>query len=427
MSASPSAMDRLYARWEKTKEKVFPPHWSFLLGELALFAFGVLVVSGLYLLFFYDASTETATYTGSYEALQGVAVSEAFHSVMDITFEQRFGWVIRQTHHWASLVFVALIAAHAARVFFTGAFRRPRRLNWIVGLTLLGLAMTTGFFGFVLPHDLLAGTSARIGHSLATSIPLVGPGLADLLFAGPFGNPDMLHRAWLLHVVVFPLLIVATLLVHLGLVWSQTHTQYPWQAEEETVEGSPFWPSYMVKTVGLATLTAGVLVLLGSSVEIARIWVIGPFDVASSTVPAQPDWYVGWVEGALRIFPPLHLTIGGYLVPSPFLVGAGVPLFVFATLFLWPFVEERMVGDRDSHHLLDRPRYRPVRTSLGVVGLTGLGILILAASHDLQAYYLGVSLVGMTSFYRVAIWIGPLLAGIVTYVVCRALIAEDRG
>lgn len=421
-----TATDRLYGRLKKAGKKAFPPHWSFLFGELAMFSFGMLVLTGLYLVFFYDASAELVPYSGSYAALQGVEVSRAFHSVMDITFEQRLGWVIRQTHHWSAVVFAALIAVHAMRVFFTGAFRRPRRLNWMVGLTLLVLTLATGFFGFVLPHDLLAASSARIGHSLAVSVPLVGPGVAELLFAGPFGNPDMLHRAWLLHVLVMPALMVGLLLIHLALVWFQTHTQYPEATSGEgIVEGSPAWPVYTVKTAGLAILVAGVLLAAGALIEIGPVWIYGPFDVASSTVPAQPDWYVAWVEGALRIFPPLTFTIGDYLVPSPFVVGATLPLFIFAACFVWPFAEERLTGDRNVHHLLDRPRHRPVRTSLGVTGLTGLGLLVAAASQDLQAFLFEVPLERMTVTYRIAVLVVPPAAGVVTYLVCQALAREE--
>lgn len=425
-NSTPGLMDRLYARARKGMNKVFPAHWSFLFGELALFSFGMLVLTGLYLVLFYDASAETVTYTGSYVALQGAEVSQAFHSVMDITFERRFGWVIRQTHHWAALVFIAVIVFHAGRVFFTGAFRRPRRLNWMLGVTLMGLAMVTGFFGFVLPHDLLAGTSARIGHALAVSVPLVGPGVADLLFAGPFGNPAMLHRAWLLHVIILPVLIAVNLLGHLGLVWVQTHTQYPAATpDEDTVEGASAWPAYTIKTLGLALLVAGVLVALGSLVEIEPLWTYGPFDEASSTVPAQPDWYLGWVEGALRIVPSVGFRIGAFLIPSPFLVGVVLPVGVFLVLFAWPLVEERRVGDRSSHHLLDRPRHRPVRTSLGVAGLTALAVLLLAGSHDLQAYLLQVPLESMTVVYRVLLLVAPPVAGGITYFACRALAREE--
>jgi ubiquinol-cytochrome c reductase cytochrome b subunit len=408
-------------------KKVFPGHWSFLLGEIAMFSFLVLVGTGLYLTAFYEADATTVPYQGAYAPLQGVEVSAAFHSVLDITFERPMGGVIRQTHHWAALVFVGAIVLHAARVFFTGAFRRPRRLNWTIGVTLMGLAMATGFFGFALPHDLLGGTSARIGHAFAVSIPWVGPGVAEMLFGGSFGNPNMLHRLWQLHVLVLPLAIGALLLGHLALVWLQTHTQFRGEgADEDLVSGSAAVPGYALKTAGLAAMVAGVLVAAGSLVEIAPLWINGPFDATAATVPAQPDWYLAWVEGALRILPAADVTVWGREIPSPFFVGVMMPVAVFAMLYAWPFVEGRLVRDRRGHHILDRPREHPVRTALGVALLVLLTVLMAAASHDQQAVALRIPVERMTAVYRVAAAVVPLLAGVAAYYTCRALLGDER-
>jgi ubiquinol-cytochrome c reductase cytochrome b subunit len=406
--------------------KVFPGHWSFMLGELALFSFGVLVLTGIYLTFFYDASAEVLPYEGSFAPLEGAPVSAAFHSVMDITFERRWGAVIRQTHHWAALVFVGALVLHAGRVFFTGAFRRPRRLNWMIGVTLMGLAMITGFFGFVLPHDLLGGTSAQIGHAFAVSVPVIGPGVAELMFAGPFGNPQMLHRMWLLHVIVLPILIGLLLIIHLVLVWVQTHTQFGDRDGEDVVEGSAAWPAYLLKAGGLSVIVAGILLLMGAAVEIGPVWIHGPFDPASTTVPAQPDWYLGWVEGALRVLPALDFEVFGRVVPSPFLAGVLLPSALFAVLYLWPFLEERLTGDRDSQHMLDRPRHRPVRTAVGTAILSWLTVLLLAGSHDLQGFLLHTPVETMTYVYRFLLVVVPPVVGLLTYSICRTLAAEDR-
>ncbi|CAN5809805.1 ubiquinol-cytochrome c reductase cytochrome b subunit [soil metagenome] len=410
----------------KALRKVFPGHWSFLFGEIAMFSFLVLVTTGLYLALFYDASAETVPYNGSYDPLEGVAVSRAFHSVMDITFERPLGSVVRQTHHWAALVFVAALVLHAARVFFTGAFRRPRRLNWMIGVTLMGLAMATGFFGFVLPHDLLGGTSARIGHAFAVSVPVIGPGVADLLFAGPFGNSQMLHRMWLLHVIVLPILLALLLVGHLVLVWLQTHTATRGaDGDEDIVEGSAAWPAYLFKAGGLLFMVLGVLVGFGALVQIAPVWIHGPFDPASTTVPAQPDWYLGWVEGALRIFPSLDLTVLGRTIPSPFMAGVAFPVAVFGVLYAWPFVESWMTGDTARHHVLDRPRHRPVRTALGATGLALLTVLLMAGSHDWQGFLLRTPIEVMTTAYRIAMAVIPAGVGFLTYSVCRSLAAEE--
>lgn len=412
-------------------EKVFPGHGSFLLGEIAMFSFFVLVATGIYLALFYEASGETVVYQGSYEPLQGVPVSAAFASVMDITFDRPFGAVVRQTHHWAALVFIAAIALHAARVFFTGAFRRPRRLNWMVGVTMLALALTAGFFGLALPHDLLGGTGSRIGHSFAVSIPVIGPGLADLVVGGDFDNPGMLHRFWVLHVIVLPIVIVAHLIGHLALVWLQTHTQFRGgRRTERNVVGSSGWPGYAIKTASLALIVTGVLVLMGATLQIAPIWLYGPYDPASATVPAQPDWYLGWVEGALRILPPMNMTILRWEIPSPFFTGVLLPLAVFAILYAWPMAEARLTGDRGHHHLAERPRDRPVRTALGAGGITFLGVLLLAGSHDLQALLLRVPVEEVTDVYRIVLVTAPLVVGVLVHATCRALVrseVEGRG
>lgn len=408
--------------------KVFPGHWSFLLGDLALFSFGILVLTGLYLTFFYDASADVLPYEGSFQPLEGAVVSAAFHSVMDITFERRWGAIIRQTHHWAALVFVGTLVLHGCRVFFTGAFRRPRRLNWMIGVTLMGLAMVTGFFGFVLPHDLLGGTSAQIGHAFAVSVPVIGPGVAELLFGGPFGNPQMLHRMWLLHVIILPVLMAVLLAAHLALVWLQTHTQFgAGRTDDQVVEGSAAWPAYLLKAGGLFGIVAGTLILLGSTVEIAPLWIHGPFDPASTTVPAQPDWYLGWVEGALRILPALDFEVFGRVVPSPFLAGVLLPVALFSLLYAWPFLEEWLTGDRADHHLLDHPRYRPVRTAVGAAILAWLTVLLMAGSHDLQGFLLQTPVEAMTILYRAVLVIVPPLVGLLTYSICRTLVTEGPG
>lgn len=428
-STEPSLVRRVDRAMGKLMAKVFPGHWSFLLGELAMFSFLVLVGTGIYLAWFYEASMEPVAYTGSYEALEGVEVSRAYHSVLDITFDRPAGAVVRQTHHWASLIFIAAITLHACRVFFTGAFRRPRRLNWTIGVTLLGLALVAGFFGLSLPHDLLGGTGARIGHSFAVSIPVVGPGIAELLFGGEFGGEQMLHRFWLLHVFVLPLLIGGLLAAHLALVFSQSHTQFPdldGRRTQRNVVGAATWPGYLLKATGAALLVGGVVVGLGALVQIAPIWLYGPFDPSAATVPAQPDWYLGWVEGALRIGPALDVELFGREIPSPFFVGVAFPMVIFGVLYLWPFAEQRLGGDRSPHHLLQRPRDHPVRTGLGVAGLTFLTLLVMAGSHDLQALLLHVPVDSVTTAYRWLVVVLPVATGLIARSICRSLVLADH-
>ncbi|MDQ4070411.1 MAG: cytochrome b N-terminal domain-containing protein [Actinomycetota bacterium] len=406
-------------------KKVFPDHWSFLLGELAMYSLVVLVVTGLFLTLFFDASGSRVVYDGSYEPLRGSEVSRAYRSVVDLSFDVRAGLVMRQTHHWAALVFLAVIALHAARVFFTGAFRRPRRLNWALGVTLLALALANGFFGLSLTDDLLSGTGLRIFYAIALSVPVVGAALVSFLFAGEFPAPGLIPRLWWLHVVILPLLIVGLFAVHLVMVWRQTHAQFAGPRErEDNVIGESLWPSYAGRSGALLFAVAALLTLLGGWAEINPVWLYGPFEAASATVPAQPDWYLGWIEGALRIMPPFDLRAFGFEVPSPFFSGFLLPFAVFALLYAWPLLEARLTGDHEVHHLLDRPRDHPVRTATGAVGLAFLGVLLLAGSHDLQGQLIGVPVDTMTWAYRALASVVPPVVGLLTWRICRDLAAR---
>jgi ubiquinol-cytochrome c reductase cytochrome b subunit len=374
------------------------------------------------LTFHFDRGPGQLVYDGAYEPLGGLEVSRPYASTLDLSFEVRGGLLARQVHHWAALVFTAAIAAHAARLFFTGAFRRPRRLNWCIGVVLLMLSLANGFFGLSLPDDLLSGTGARIGYTFAQSVPVIGPDLAFLVFAGEFPAEGMISRLYWLHVLVVPVLIGGLLALHLGLVFRRTHTQFPGgRRRQDNVVGDRAWPGYAVKTTALLLLVAGVLTLLGALVQVNPIWIYGPFDAAASTVPAQPDWYLQWVEGALRIFPPIGFEVFGYEVPSPFIAGVVFPLAWFGLLLAWPFLEERVTGDRRHHHLLDRPRDRPVRTAIGAAGLSVLGVLVAAASHDAQALLLDTGVSAVTWAYRVALLVVPVAVAAVTWHVCRSL------
>ena len=144
------------AKWmKKNLTKVFPDHWSFLLGEIVLYSFIILLLSGTYLTFWFDPSQREVIYDGSYEPLQGIEMSAAYASTLDISFEVRGGLLMRQIHHWSALIFIAGMVVHLMRVYFTGAFRKPREFNWIIGVGLLTLGIVEGFLGYSLPDDLL--------------------------------------------------------------------------------------------------------------------------------------------------------------------------------------------------------------------------------------------------------------------------------
>ncbi len=402
--------------------KVFPDHWSFMVGEIALYSLVVLILTGVFLTFFFDPSVSETVYQGRYEPLRGVRMSDAYRSVLDLSFEVRAGLLMRQAHHWAAIVFIAAIVVHLVRVFFTGAFRRPREINWIVGVTLLVLAIFNGFTGYSLPDDLLSATGLRITYSLALSIPVVGTWVAFLIFGGEFPAEQIIPRLYVTHILIVPALLVALIGVHLAILWRQKHTDFRGPGRRESnVVGSRLWPAYAVKSVALFFAVAAVLFAMGGLVQVNPVWLYGPFRVAEVPSPAQPDWWLGWVEGALRIFPPWELRALGYEVPNPFYPGILLPGVTFALLYVWPFLEARCTRDRDPHHLLDRARDHPVRTALGVTTLTFYVVLQLAASNDLIAKWFYVSVATITWVFRVLVFVLPAVSGYLTYRLMKGL------
>ncbi|MDP9072450.1 MAG: ubiquinol-cytochrome c reductase cytochrome b subunit [Actinomycetota bacterium] len=407
--------------------KVFPDHWSFLLGEVAMYCLVILVLTGVFLSFFYDASTEEVFYRGDYRALHGVPMSEAYRSVVRLSWDVRAGLVMRQIHHWAALLFVAAIIAHLCRVFFTGAFRRPRELNWMVGVTLLLLAVANGFTGYSLPDDLLSGTGLHIAYSVVLGIPVVGPWLAFLFFGGEFPANEILSRLYVMHILLIPGLIVALLVAHLAILWRQKHTQFPGPGRSEgNVVGSYLWPNYTAKSLGMLFLISAVLATLGGLAQINPVWLYGPFHPEIVTTAAQPDWYVGWLEGALRLFPPWEPRAFGYTLPNAFFPGALLPGLTFALLYLWPFLEARFTKDRQEHHLLDRPRDRPVRSAIGAGVLTFYLVLTAAGGQDILAQKLNLSIAAVLWGLRLLLVALPLAVAVLTYRLCRDRAAAER-
>ncbi len=399
-----------------TLNKVFPDHWTFLFGEIALYAFVVLVATGIFLAFFFDPSLAEKVYRGSYAPIRGSHVSAAYDSVLNLSFNVRAGLVMRQTHHWAANIFVAAIVVHLCRIFFTGGFRKPREINWWVGLTLLVLALFNGFTGYSMLDDLLSGTGLRIAYSIALSIPLIGTWIAFLVFGGEFPSDQIISRLFFTHVFIVPALIATLIGVHLVLVWRQKHTQFPGPGRtEDNVEGLSFWPTYAAKSVGLFFGVSAVLAALGGLAQINPVWLYGPFRPEKVSSPAQPDWYLGWLEGALRLFPPWEIRVGGYVIPNPFFPAVLLPGITFAVLYAWPFIDARLSGDRRAHHLLERPRDRPERTALGVAALTFYGVLFVAGSNDLFAKWFNVPVDAVTWTLRILVLALPPIAAVVTH------------
>jgi ubiquinol-cytochrome c reductase cytochrome b subunit len=440
-SVSAAPVTRRTVRWldqrtgsapflRKTLRYLFPDHWSFLLGEVALYAFVVLVATGVYLTFFFVDSTRQVVYSGSYAPLRGQHVSAAYASVVHLSLDVKAGLLIRQTHHWAANVFVAAIILHLFRVFFTGAYRKPRGLTYFIGVTMLTLALLEAYVGYSLVDDLMSGMGLVIGYSVGLSIPFVGANLMSWLFHGPYpGQAALWPRMYIAHVLLFPILIGLLLGLHLALVALKHHTQFREKRAqtEHSLVGVPLWPGQTPRSVGLALATAGVLFLLGGLVEINPVWLWGPYHVYESTNGAQPDWYLGWLIGGLRLVPGFDIVIGRYtLVPGPFWGGVLFPAIVFGFLYLWPLIERWATGDHAFHNVLDRPRDAPVRTGVGVGMVTWVVLVFLAGGSDRVDVLFGISYTSQIWVYRVIVWVFPVLLGVIAWRFCKELQAGER-
>jgi ubiquinol-cytochrome c reductase cytochrome b subunit len=383
----------------RSMRHVFPDHWSFFLGEIALYCFIILMLTGIFLSVFFKASGDQVVYQGSYAPLRGATMSAAYRSVLEISYDIRGGLLIRQIHHWAALIFVGALLLHVCRMFFTGAYRRPRRINWVIGLTLLILVMANGFTGYSAPDDLLSGTGLRIAFSIAMSIPLFGPWLAFLVFGGNFPSSAFVARLFPLHIFLIPALIAILLAVHLFLLWRQRHTVYKRSGgDDKTIVGTRLFPNYALRTTGYFFLVGGVVAGLGAFLQVNPIWLYGPYQAWNATSAAQPDWYTGWLEGALRLFPSWDIHIGGFLLPGIFWPGVVLPLLLFGFLYYWPWFDAHRTGDRGYHNVLQNPCERPGRTALGAAILAGLAALLVAGGDDVIATIFGGN-------YRTIVWI----------------------
>ncbi|RFS85174.1 ubiquinol-cytochrome c reductase cytochrome b subunit [Actinomadura spongiicola] len=408
--------------------KAFPKHWSFLLGEIALYSFVILLITGVYLTLFFKPSGAVLIYDGSYAPLNGVRMSEAYASTLHLTFDVRGGLLMRQIHHWAAIVFLAAITIHLLRIFFTGAFRKPREINWLIGTTLFALALAEGFAGYSLPDDLLSGTGLRIFEGILLSMPVVGTYLALWAFGGQFpSSEDFIPRLFTVHILLVPGLLLALITAHLMILWHQTHTQWPGRGRRErAVHGEPTFPHFAAQSASYFLFTFGVLAGLAAFAQVNPVWLYGPYEPDEVSFGSQPDWYVGFLEGSLRIMPRLETNLFGHTIMWNVLVPAVVLPGVFFTLIaLYPFVERWATGDERVHHLLDRPRNAATRTAIGAAVIAWYGNLWAAGGNDVIAWAFDIPLFWTTWFFRAGFFVAPLLAFTITRRVCLSLQRRD--
>jgi ubiquinol-cytochrome c reductase cytochrome b subunit len=408
--------------------KIFPDHWTFLLGEIALYCFIILLLSGTFLALWFKPSMTEVVYHGSYLKLDGVRMSEAYASTLHISFDVRGGLLMRQIHHWAADLFVAAIMAHMLRIFFTGAYRKPREINWLIGIVLFTLALLEGLFGYSLPDDLLSGAGLRITQGVLQSIPIVGTYLSFFLFGGQYPGHDIIPRLYILHVLLIPGIFLALIGAHLFIMFHQKHTQMPGKGRtDENVVGTPMYPYFMAKTGAFFLFTFAAVALAATFVQINPIWNYGPYSPLAISAGSQPDFYMGFLEGSLRIMPPWQWVVFGHTFAFNVFIPALVPLGIVLTgAALWPFLEQWITGDRREHHVNQRPRNAPTRTALGLAMVSFYGVLWLEGANDLIADHLQVPLYTITEIARVAIFVVPIVTYFLTKRICLGLQRKDQ-
>jgi ubiquinol-cytochrome c reductase cytochrome b subunit len=408
--------------------KVFPDHWSFMLGEIALWSFVILLLTGTFLSFFFIPSTATVVYHGSYAKLNGISMSQAYASTLNISFDVRAGLLMRQIHHWAADLFMAALTIHMLRIFFTGAYRKPREVNWLIGIVLFSLGLIEGLFGYSLPDDQLSGAGLRIFEGVLQGIPIVGTYLAFFLFGGPFPGNAIVPRMYIIHVLLIPGLILALITAHLFIMVHQKHTQWPGKGNtEKNVVGQPFFPYFIAKGTAWFFFIFAALALLSTFATINPIWLYGPYTPVAISSASQPDWYMGILEGALRMMPAWEINFLGHTLSMSVLIPFALPLtIILGGATFWPFFEQWATGDRSWHNLLDRPRNAPIRTATGMAVVVFYGVLWVEGANDVVAATLQVPLYTVTWISRVMIFVGPLVAFIVTRRICLGLQRKDK-
>ena len=412
----------------KNLRKVFPDHWSFMLGEIALWSFVVLLLTGVFLTFWFTPSMSQSVYQGTYTQLRGVPMSDAYASTLHISFDVRGGLLVRQMHHWAAMIFVGAMMIHLMRVAFTGAFRRPRELNWVIGSILLLLGTIEGFTGYSLPDDLLSGTGLRAADGFLKATPVVGTYLSFFLFGGEFPGDSIIPRLYTIHVLLIPGLLLALIGAHMLLLVFHKHTQWPGPGRtEQNVVGYPMLPVYLAKAGGFFFMVFGVTALMGGLLSINPVWKFGPYDPTKVTAGSQPDWYMGWPDGALRIMPNWESHLWGHTISWNILVPIQIlPIAMFTVVLLLPFVEAWVSGDKEEHHLLQRPRDAPTRTAFLAMLMTVYGLFWAAGGNDIIATHLSMSLNSITYFMRAAVFVIPPIVFVVVRRWCIGLQRADN-
>ena len=392
---------RARAVFAHLRGRVTPERWTGLLWQVVVHSFVVVAITGVFLMFFYDPSSTPVVYDGSYQPLQGVEMSRALESTLQLSFDVRGGLLVRQLHNWGSSLMIAALIVHILSVFFTGAFRKPRELTWVALFLILFVAMATGLTGSVLPDDLLSSNSLAVLDGVLKSIPFVGAWLSALIFQGSFPS-GAISTFYPLHVIVLPA-VLAALILFVG------------------VRG------LLARAGGMFFIVVGLLTAISALVTVNPVATYGPADPGNASAGSGAVWYLAFLDGAQRLVP------SGWefeWLDRTWTLSVLVPvtisgLFLFAGL-LYPFAEGWITNDKRMHLVPDRLRNMPTRTAIGVAAMVFYGVLWAAAGSDVIALTFRLTGEGVILTLQLLLLAGPPLAFILTKRVCLALQRKDR-
>jgi cytochrome b-561 len=352
------ALERFRAKY---LGKPFPVHSTFFLGEIALFSFVILVATGLYLALFYEPSAVILPGRGGLPA--------AYASTLLID-SHPFGALMRRIHHWAAHLMIAAALLHLLRIYFTASYRKPREVNWILGLGLLGATLAASFAGYLLPFDQFSVTATAIGYGIARSVPWIGSTLADLVFAGPFPSSATVPRFFAYHVVWAPLALSALIALHLVILLKHKHTEArragerPAPAEDAFIHGIPLWPEQAALMGVLFLVMLGVLAGLAAFLPVHPSAFYGPPQPVTPEV--KPDWYLLWIYGALRLIPGgLSFKLFGATIGSEVFGAMLVPGVLSLVIVLVPWLDR----GPSSLYYTEPATASPLRLALGFATL----------------------------------------------------------
>ncbi|MGC8492277.1 MAG: cytochrome b [Syntrophobacteraceae bacterium] len=380
---------------EKFLTKTFPTHPSFLFGEIALFSFINLVVTGIFLGLLYEPSIKNVS-------LFGAMVPAAYASVVRIDLLP-FGMIIRRIHHWSAMIMIASIMIHLGRVYFTSAYRKPREINWLIGLILLAVTILAGFTGYLLPYSEFSVTATSIAYFIAKSVPWVGGWIARFLFAGTFPAPGTIPRFFFLHVMLIPILLLSLIGLHLLILVQQKHTEPAANKKRKEALGGrkligiPVWPEQSFISISLYFFLLSVVVLMATYIPLNPVEQYGPPSVSTPLV--RPDWYLLPIYGFLKLIPgTFSFSIAGGKFSPETLGGVIFPGILGLLLAAVPFLDRA----REPQHYIRSPLHRPVMTSLGLGIGTFIFMCAVAGYIDVlhiapvvMAIYIGIATVGV--------------------------------